>query len=307
MSVVAFGSINMDLVCRVDRLPLPGETIPGGAFFSVPGGKGANQAAACARLGAEVRMVGRVGDDAFGSTLLAGLSGLGVDVRSVIPTPGPSGVALILVADSGENSIVVVPGANGRVGAADLDRLDEALAGAQTLLLQLEVPLQAVVEAARRAHAHGVRVILDPAPAYPLTEELYRLVDVLTPNEVECSALVGFPVHDLPFAEHAANVLVERGVRQVVIKLGARGAYLHDGKGGELVPGFPVDALDTTAAGDAFNGALAVALGSGRSLREAVRFANAAGAISATRQGAQPSMPARREVEDLLDSRRNPG
>jgi ribokinase len=307
VSILVFGSINMDLVCRVDRLPLPGETLPGSAFFSAPGGKGANQAAACARLGAEVKLIGRVGEDVFGSSLREGLHGCGVDVCHVTVIPGASGVALITVDRNGENSIVIVPGANGQVGGPDLEVLDPALENAHTLLLQLEIPMEAVLQAARRAHSRGVRVVLDPAPALPLPEELYRLVDVLTPNENECAALVGFPVHDLPFAEHAADVLLRRGVRQVVIKLGARGAYLHDGESGEMVPGFPVEALDTTAAGDAFNGALAVALGNGHPLRQAVRFANAAGALSATRQGAQPSMPTRQEVEEFLNSRRDLG
>jgi len=307
VSIVVFGSINMDLVCRVDRLPLPGETIPGSAFFTAPGGKGANQAAACARLGAEVRMIGRVGEDLFGSTLQDDLRGCGVNLRDLTVTPGASGVALITVDRNGENSIVIVPGANGQVGGQDLQLLDPALEMAHTLLLQLEIPMEAVLQAARKAHARGVRVVLDPAPAMPLPEELYHLVDVLTPNENESAALVGLPAHDLPFAEHAAQVLLRRGVRQVVIKLGARGAYLHDGESGELVPAFPVQALDTTAAGDAFNGALAVALGDGQSLRQAVRFANAAGALSATRQGAQPSMPTRPEVEELMASRRDLG
>ena len=247
-------------------------------------------------------MVGRVGSDVFGSSLRASLENLGVDVTGVTTSPGPSGVAVIHVDDCGENSIVIIPGANGKVGESDLERLDSALIGADILLMQLEIPLDVVIAAARRAHACGVRVMLDPAPVSSLPDKLYNLADLLTPNETECAALVGFPVIDIPSAEHAAGILLNRGVKQVIIKMGERGAYLHDGKSSELVSAFRVEAVDTTAAGDAFNGALAVALGKDMVLREAVRFANAAGAISTTRHGAQPSMPTAAEVEEFLKS-----
>lgn len=302
MSIVVFGSINMDLVSRLPHLPAPGETLRGSDFFTALGGKGANQAAACARLGAITVMIGRVGGDEFGSSLRAGLENLGVDVTGVTTSPGPSGVAVIHVDDRGENSIVIIPGANGKVGELDLKRLDLALIRADILLMQLEIPLEVVIAAARMARARGVRVILDPAPASSLPDDLYTLTDLLTPNETECATLVGFQVIDLPSAEQAARILLKRGVRQVVIKMGERGAYLHDGRSGELVSGFLVKAVDTTAAGDAFNGALAVALGKDLVLREAVWFANAAGAISTTRLGAQPSMPTAAEVEEFLKS-----
>lgn len=300
MKIVVFGSINMDLVSRLPRLPTPGETLIGSDFFTAPGGKGANQAAACARLGAVVTMLGRVGNDVFGSALCDSLKTLGVDVHGVVETPGPSGVAVITVDEHGENSIVIIPGANGQVGAPDLARLEAALPGADSLLLQLEIPLEVVATAASLAHKRGIRVILDPAPACPLPGQLYSLVDILTPNETEAASLVGFPIKDFALAEHAAKIFLQRGVKQVVIKMGERGAYFHDGISGESIPAFPVNTVDTTAAGDAFNGALAVALGKGQPLREAVRFANIAGAISTTKCGAQPSMPGMNDVENYL-------
>lgn len=290
----------MDLVAHVPRLPAPGETLRGSDFFTASGGKGANQAAACARLGASVALVGRVGEDVFGSSLREGLEKIGMNVTHVTVVPGPSGVAVIHVDAGGENSIVIIPGANGQVGTADLERLETLLGDADSLLLQLEIPLEAVINAARMARSHGVRIILDPAPASPLPNELYNLTDILTPNETEASNLVGFPVRDIAMAEHAAGIFLKRGVKQVIIKMGERGAYLHDGKIGEMVPGFQVEAVDTTAAGDAFNGALAVALEKGQTLGAAVRFANAAGALSTSRRGAQPSMPELDEVERLM-------
>jgi ribokinase len=307
MNIVVFGSINMDLVSRTPRLPVPGETLRGSDFFTAPGGKGANQAVACARLGASVAMIGRVGEDVFGAALRDGLRKFGVDVGSVISTPGPSGVAVIAVDERGENSIIIIPGANDQIGIDDLERLEAALHSADHLLLQLEIPLEAVTAAARRAHERAVRVILDPAPASRIPDELCNLTDIITPNETECAALVGFAVTDIPQAEQAAQVLRQRGVKQVIIKLGARGAYLHDGKTGELVPGFSVKTVDTTAAGDAFNGALATAIERGQDLRAAVRFANAVGALSTTKHGAQPSMPTLEEVEKFLTERTDNG
>jgi len=304
VAVVVFGSINMDLVVRTPRLPTPGETLTGHTFFTAPGGKGANQAVACARLGVPTRMVGRVGDDLFGEQLRASLRSFGVQDDGVLTTPGPSGVALIAVDDTAENTIVIVPGANGAVSIADIPRLERALDGARALLLQLEVPIETVVAAARAAHTRGVTVILDPAPALPLPDELYALADIITPNEHEAATLTGIAVRDDQGAIAAARALIARGARRVAIKLGARGALTADAEGEQFWSPFTVTPVDTVAAGDAFNGGLAVALSEGRSFDEAIRWGLAAGALSVTRHGAQPSMPERNEVLTLLAQER---
>jgi len=304
VAVVVFGSINMDLVVRTPRLPTPGETLTGHTFFTAPGGKGANQAVACARLGVPTRMVGRVGDDLFGEQLRASLRSFGVQDDGVLTTPGPSGVALIAVDDTAENTIVIVPGANGAVSIADIPRLERALDGARALLLQLEVPIETVVAAARAAHTRGVTVILDPAPAVPLPDELYALADIITPNEHEATTLTGIAVHDDQGAIAAARALIARGARRVALKLGARGALTADAEGEQFWSPFTVTPVDTVAAGDAFNGGLAVALSEGRSFNEAIRWGLAAGALSVTRHGAQPSMPERNEVLTLLAQER---
>ena len=300
MAIVVFGSINIDLVVRTPRLPAPGETLTGHTFFTAPGGKGANQAVACARLGAPTRMVGRVGDDLFGEQLRASLRSFGVQDDGVLTTPGPSGVALIAVDDLAENTIVIVPGANGSVSIADIPRLEAVLDGARILLVQLEVPIETVVAAARAAHTRGVTVILDPAPALPLPDELYALADIITPNEHEAATLTGIAVRDDQGAIAAARALIARGARRVAIKLGARGALTADTEGEQFWSSFTVTPVDTVAAGDAFNGGLAVALSEGRSFDEAIRWGLAAGALSVTRHGAQPSMPERNEVLTLL-------
>jgi ribokinase len=306
MRVAVCGSLNMDLVIRAPRLPERGETVTGGVFATYPGGKGANQAVAAARLGASVAMVGAVGGDAFGRQLRDGLAHDGVDIAHVETLEGEAtGVALITVDPAGQNTIVVAPGANGRLDAAHVARARGRIAAARVLLLQLEVPVAAVAEAADLAHQAGAWVILDPAPApaAPLPDRLLRLVDVVNPNEVEARALTGIAVDDEAGARRAAERLLALGCRAAVIKLGARGAFVAAGAaaGGEptftMIPGIPVAAVDTTAAGDAFAGALGVALAGGRSVPEAARFANVAAAISVMRPGAQPSMPTRAEVE----------
>ncbi len=300
MSVIVLGSINMDLVARTSRLPVPGETVPGDGFWTAPGGKGANQAVACARLGAATHMIGRVGDDVFGNALRDELQAAGVDVTDVMTTPGPSGVAVIAVDAAAENTIIVVPGANAKVGEEDLRRLEEVVPAARVLLLQLEVPVETVVAAAEIARAAGVTTILDPAPARPLPQEIYGLVDVITPNESEAAALAGFPVRDEHDARRAAQLLLDRGARSLIVKMGGRGAYVHDGTHGRLLPAFKVVPVDTVAAGDAFNGALAAALSEGLPFDEAVRWGLAGGALSVTRQGAQQAMAGREALLQML-------
>ncbi len=303
MSVVVFGSVNMDLVVEVQRLPLAGETLLGQNFFTAPGGKGANQAVAAARLGSHTRMVGRVGQDVFGTTLRDSLATDGVDIGGVEQDrSAPSGIAAIAVDAAGQNTIVVVPGANGTLDETDLVRLEDALVDARVLLLQLEIPVPLVTAAARAARRHNVTVILDPAPAQPLPPELYALVNILTPNQSEASTLTGIPVRDRETAARAAAILLEHGVRSVIVKLGADGAYWATAADAGWVPPFSVAAIDTVAAGDAFNGALATALASGRVWNEALRWAAAAGALATTKPGAQAAMPRLDELEVLLSS-----
>jgi ribokinase len=253
-------------------------------------------------------MIGRVGDDAFSGMLRESLYVYSVNVSGVTTHAGQSsGVAIIAVDDAAENQIIVVPGANGTLGPADLAHLDIALTNsngasdpARVLLLQLEVPLEAVLAAARLAHQHGVTVILDPAPACLLPPELYAVTDILTPNETEAATLVGFPVDDEDTVAHAAKVLLERGARNIIVKMGSNGVYWTGGTAGGFYPAFPVEAVDTVGAGDAFNGGLAVALNEGRAIGEALRWGLAAGALSVTRVGAQPSMPDRDSVIQML-------
>jgi len=245
-------------------------------------------------------MIGRVGDDVFGATLRENLRDYGVDVAGIGVSAGPSGVAVIAVDDAAENTIVIVAGANGAIGADELALLEGALADAKVLLLQLEVPIDTVVAAAQAARRRGVTVMLDPAPARALPDALYAATDIITPNETEAAALVGFAVQDPPSAERAGQVLLDRGVRAVVIKMGSKGVYWSDGARGGFAPAFQVVAVDTVAAGDAFNGGLATALDAGLPLEQAVRWGLAAGALSVTKSGAQQSMPSRAELEQML-------
>ncbi len=302
--VLVVGSSNTDMIVRVPRIPRPGETILGGAFAMAAGGKGANQAVAAARAGGRVTLVARVGDDLFGRQAREGFVRDGIDARFVLTTPGaPSGIALITVDERGENSISVASGANARLSVADVEAAGGAFDAADVVLLQLESPLDAVDAAARAAKGRGIPVILNPAPARELDDALLRLVSVLTPNESEAEMLAGVPVRDADGAREAARRLRDRGPATVVVTLGERGVYaLSEGFEGP-VPAFAVEAVDATAAGDVFNGALAVALAEKRPLAEALRFAQAAAAISVTRPGAQPSAPTRAEIGAFLAAR----
>ena len=299
--VLVVGSSNTDMVVRVPRIPRPGETVLGGAFAMAAGGKGANQAVAAARAGGRVTFVARVGDDVFGERALAGFRADGLDTRFVRRLPGEaSGVALINVDEGGENSISVASGANALLSAADVESAAGAFDEADIVLLQLESPLPSVEAAVRMAGERGTPVVLNPAPARSLADRLLRPVTVLTPNESEAEILTGIPVRDEAGAREAAARLRGSGPDIVVVTMGGRGLYAS-GPGFEgMMPAFDVKPIDTTAAGDVFNGALAVALAEKRPLAEALRFAQAAAAISVTRPGAQPSAPTRAEIEAFI-------
>jgi ribokinase len=299
--IVVIGSLNMDFVIEVDRLPLPGETILGRNFRTIPGGKGANQAYAAAKLagGAAVRMIGRVGADSFGGALKTNLAAAGVDVRGVLETASEAtGVACIQVDAAGQNSITVAAGANGVLMPRDLGSLE----GARCVLTQLEVPIETMMEGLRGARSAGAIAILDPAPARALSREILELVDIATPNETEACLLAGVAPSRLGVTEASAIGLRirEAGAKAVIVKLGDQGCVYCGANGTFAVPAFPVKAVDSTAAGDTFNAALAVALVEGRPMGDAMRFANAAAAISVTRPGAQTSAPARAEVDAML-------
>lgn len=296
-SITVVGSLNIDQVIKAPRLPEIGETVLGGTFALFPGGKGANQAVAAARLGASVTMVGCVGSDPFGTQLLDGLAAEGIAVGPVrSDATAPTGVAFITVDARGLNTIVVASGANMRMTAADVDAARDAIAASRVVLLQLEIPPDVAAYAAALARECGCRVVLDPAPASPLPSALLRHVTVINPNEVEARVLTGIPVSDDQGARVAAARLLDLGCAAAIIKRGAAGAFLAAGDTYEIIPGIPVEAVDSTAAGDAFAGALGVALAEGRDLSAAARFANAAAALSVTRMGAQSSLPRRDEV-----------
>lgn len=307
-AVVVVGSLNMDFVVRVERLPAPGETILGREFRMIPGGKGANQACAAGKLGegrVRTRMAGRVGYDIFADHLKASLSAAGVDVSAVHATRSqPTGVALIWVDRAGQNSIVVAAGANDALAESEVEGMRAPIRGARLALFQLETPLGTVSAALEVARQEGARTILDPAPARTLSAELLSRVDILTPNESEASILLGRPPERILPAEapRFARALLELGPGSVVLKLGEHGCFYSDGRTDIYSRGFSVEAVDTTAAGDTFNAALAVALAEDQPLEAALRFANAAAAISVTRPGAQASVPARAEVDAFLAS-----
>jgi len=302
--IVIVGSSGTDMIIKLERIPRPGETLLGGEFHITGGGKGANQAVSAARAGGKVAFVARLGQDDFGDQAKAAFAREGINVEHISRDRKVStGVALIFVDQHGENSIGVAPGANGRLSPADLKKARKVFAGASVMVVQLEIPLDTVQIAAVLAAKSGARVILNPAPARALPDELLRHVSILTPNETEAELLTGIKVDSDSSAAKAASVLRARGVQTVILTLGARGALVASSDASpQLVPGFKVKAVDTTGAGDVFNGALAVALAEEQPLLDAVRFANAAAAISVTRLGAQPSAPSRREIQRLLKS-----
>lgn len=300
-NVLVIGSANIDLVAQVPRCPKAGESLIGQAFRTVCGGKGANQAVAASRLGARTWFAGCVGEDAFGAMQRAALLEAGVDVSHLKTDPSaPTGTALICVAETGQNSIVVIPSANLSFSASDVEALEPAFGGLDAVVLQLEIPLDSVAAALRLARKRGVLSILDAGPAQAVPEEIIRNADIVSPNETEAEAITGVCVRDVDAAREAAAKLIDKGAREVVMKLGARGA-LYVGTKTLYVPAFRVVPVDTTAAGDAFTAALAVCW---KALphADALRFANAAGALATTVAGAQPSMPARDAVERFLDA-----
>ncbi len=296
--IVVIGSTNTDLVIKTERIPEPGETVIGGAFMMTAGGKGANQAVTAARLGGDVVFVTKVGDDMFGAESQRHFADEGLPAEYIFTEHGsPSGVALITVDAKGENCIVVAPGANDMLTRADIDVVRSQIEAADYLLLQLEIPMEVVAYAVNVAFKAGTKVVLNPAPAATLSRELVGKLFLITPNRTECQLITGRPISDEKSAEVAAATLLSMGAENVIVTLGSRGALVAEGREFVMVPAQHVVAVDTTAAGDVFNGALCVALSEGRSLVEAARFASRASAISVTRMGAQSSIPYRIEIK----------
>jgi ribokinase len=302
MTVVVFGSINIDLVVQVPRLPARGETVIGERFFTASGGKAANQAVAIAKLGIPTKLVGQVGKDHFGQILLESLQSSGVDVENAIVNESThSGVASIAVDRKGENTIACAAGANYCVGEEDVNRFKALLPQAKVVLLDLGIPMPAILAAAREAHNSDCTVILDPAPArHNLPAELYNLVDIITPNRIEASQLVGFTVDGVTTARQAASFLHQMGAQNIVITMGEKGVFCSTPNDSFAVPAIRTRAVDTVAAGDAFNGALAAGLASGKSLREAIQWGVVAGSLAVTKHGAQASLPDKESFTEAL-------
>ncbi|WP_342410885.1 ribokinase [Paenibacillus sp. FSL R10-2778] len=301
LDIVVIGSLNMDMVVRTNRSPNVGETLIGQAFALSPGGKGANQAVAAARLGAEVSMIGRVGKDTFGSEMLEIIRNEGIHIEHIsVSEHEATGVASIVIEEDGENRIIVVPGANIELTVEDIQALEAVISQAKIIVLQLEMDLAMSEQAIAIAHRKGIPVILNPAPARVLKDEMLAQVSYLTPNETEAGILSGMIVDSAETAEQAARILLQKGVQNVIVTLGSKGALIVNAEGAKAVPGFPVKAVDTVAAGDSFNGALAQQLVLGKTLEEAVSFANAVGALAVGKEGAIPSLPQLSEVEQFL-------
>jgi ribokinase len=298
-TILVVGSSNTDMVIKTNHFPIPGETILGGKFLMNAGGKGANQAVAAARLGGKVTFVGKTGNDIFGRQAIVQLANEGINVEYMVTDmENPSGVALITVDQKGENSIVVAPGSNGTLNEEDFDKALATLEDAEYVLMQLEIPIPTVEYIASLAIDKQKKVILNPAPAAKLSDELLSKLYIITPNETEAELLTGIKVTDEQSAFNAATLLHEKGVEIIIITMGSAGAFVLENGHSEIINTIKVDAIDTTAAGDTFNGALAVALSEGMAIRDAIAFANKAAAISVTRIGAQASVPYRYEIID---------
>ena len=296
-SIIVVGSSNTDMVIQTNKFPVPGETLLGGKFFLFPGGKGANQAVAAARLGGLVTFIAKVGNDIFGEQALQQFKNEGILTEFIISDPSnPSGVALITVDAKGENTIVVAQGANGALTSEDIQKANKEFENTSIVLMQLEIPLDAVIHTAKLATQHGKKVILNPAPARQLPDTLLKELFIITPNESETEVLLGIEITNMNAVHTAAKKLHDKGVAHVIITLGSEGAYLYNAEGGQHIPTTKVKPVDSTAAGDVFNGALAVAISEGKSVSEAIQFANRAAAISVTRMGAQASAPFRNEL-----------
>ncbi|MHC4424031.1 MAG: ribokinase [Planctomycetota bacterium] len=301
--IVVVGSSNTDMIIKVPHVPVPGETIIGGKFSTAAGGKGANQAVAAARAGGDVTFVARVGEDMFGRQARDGFVKDNINVDHVLTDKdAPSGVALIFVGEDGENSIAVASGSNANLSPSDVETASDAISSADILIMQLETPLETVQKAASIASENGVKVILNPAPAQALSDDILSHVSILTPNESEAELLTSIKVENEKDAAAAADALMAKGIETVIVTMGPKGAFVVTADSKEAVPGFSVKAVDATAAGDVFNGTLAVAIAEGKPLNEAVSFANAAAALSVTKLGAQPSAPTREEIDKSLNS-----
>jgi ribokinase len=299
--IIVVGSSNTDMIIQLNRLPVPGETIIGGKFSTAAGGKGANQAVAAARAGGKVTFISRVGADVFGDAAINGFVKDGIDVTYINKDVSePSGVALIFIGENGENSIGVASGANARLLPDSLSSLAGLISGRDIVLLQLEIPLETVDYVTKIVQEQKAKIILNPAPAQLLNDSLLKRISVITPNETEAEFLTGLPVKNETDAEKAAKALRVKGVEAVIITLGSKGAYLSCCEYEGVIPSYKVKAVDTTAAGDVFNGAFTVALSEGKRIKDAVMFGNAAAALSVTRLGAQPSAPFRNEIDDML-------
>ena len=300
-NIVALGGMNMALIGTATRLPHPGETLRGDRFYTAPGGKGATQAVAAARLGANVKMVGRVGKDIFGPRLLDALKNDGIDVTGVAEDPDhPSGVGMIILNAERQNHVLAIYGANLQCNEDQLAAVETALEWADVLLLQMELPFTLSMAAARAAKARGVTTMLDPAPASDIPLEAFHDLDIITPNQTEAEYHTGIRVDDIPSAQAAVEALMERGVGTAIVKMAEQGVYWASQEDSGYMPAYEVEVVDTISAGDAFSGALAVALGEGRSMEESIRYGAAAGALAVTKRGVQTAMPSRTEVDSLF-------